>query len=156
MPASARKPRPAWATALFALYIVAALAFVLLAVAPALLQPPASEHDPQLGWRAAFAAAALINALIGLGGLAGRAATRPLAVAVHTLVAAAAVGFGVKTAMSEAPRAGWQIEYTAKFAVHAGLALLWLVGPLGRVLQAPTGAASPTGTRSGSADQTTR
>lgn len=152
----ARKPRPVWATALLTLYVVAALALAVFACAPHLVQPPADALDRQLVWRAAFAIAAATHALIGLGGLAGRSAVRPLAVAVHALVAAAAVGIGVKTAMSNAPPSDWQFEYAAKFAVHAGLAWLWLAGPLGRVVQTPTGAASPTGTRSGSSDQTTR
>ncbi len=157
MPANARLARrPLWATSVLSLYLVAAFGMAVLVAAPHFATPPADEADLQLGWRAAFALAALLNGAIGLGGLRSLAWVRPLAGSVHVLVALAAVAFGVMHARSPAPPEGWLPEHLAKFGVHAGLAWWWLRGALGRVVQTPTGAASPTGARSGSADHTTR
>ncbi len=148
--------RPLWLVCVLSLYILAALGLALLVAAPQLASPPADENDLQLGWRAAFALAALLNGTIGVAGLRARTWVRPLAGVTHVLVALAAVAFGVVYSRAPSPPDGWLPEHVAKFGVHAVLAWWWLSGPLGRLGQTPTGAASPTGARSGSADHTTR
>jgi len=156
--------RPLWLVALLSLYLLGALGMAALVLDPSIVIAP-SEAPESVGlFRVLFACAALLCALILVGSLRRWSGVARGALLVHVLVAAVALILLAHGLKSDEPLAAEKVgELLAKFGVHATVAWVWsrpavrnAVSRADHPAPTPSGAASPTGARSGSADHTTR